>query len=115
MCLRGEHPAGALGPAASPLLRVRRFARAGRAPPAARRRIRPREERGLSQPTFSGTAAAVVIGFSSELTLRLGRGIAALGGAASPVLRCPRPATAGVRRPGGPSARPPATLVVKGG
>ena len=60
---------------------------------------------------LSGTAAVVVIRFFSEQTLRLGRGIACARTRRIPVLRCPRPATAGVLGPGDPSARPPATSV----
>src|SRR6185437_10343166 len=48
----GEQPAVALGSAASPLLRVRRVARAHRAPPVARRRVRPRKTRALAASIF---------------------------------------------------------------
>ncbi|MGH8324106.1 MAG: hypothetical protein ACRETD_09965, partial [Steroidobacteraceae bacterium] len=54
-----------------------------------------------------GTAAAVVVGFSSERTLRSAAGSLALGRAASPVQRRPRPSTGGVLGSGDPSAHPP--------
>jgi hypothetical protein len=58
---------------------------------------------------LSSTAAAVVVRFFRSRCSGSVAGSLALGRAASPVLRCPRPATAGVLGPGAPSARPPAT------